>query len=204
MEILEFLEKSGKLVIPLIACSIIATTVILERSAYWLGIWWRRDRGVRKRMISGESRVDPRQDRIATILKYYLEHPEDPSRARDEAARLDSESQAFMKVLHWISTLSTSIGLLGTVIGVSMSLKDLGDQEKLVVGLSVALNTTILGLIIYLVSYSFTTLFSAQASHLRREVRDLLEEGRRAARHRDARPAREDSHAPLTQALSQT
>jgi len=180
MDIPKFLSDSGVLVTPLLACSVIGATIVLERLFYWLRQWLARDDETRRYLATGDTRIVQTKDPVARVLRNFLEHPDDPTHAEVAATRLIRESQSHLKTLNWIATLSTSLGLLGTVIGVSMSLQDLDDPAKLTAGLSVALNTTILGLMIYLVTYSFATFFAARSAHLATTLRELLIETERA------------------------
>jgi biopolymer transport protein ExbB len=167
MTLMKFLEDSGVLVIPLLACSVIALTVVLERFFYWLILWSRRNESIRRRILSGDTRLSRCRDRVAEVLKEYVDHPDDASVARVEAERLMRESRRYLKVLSWVATLSTSLGLLGTVVGVSMALKDLDDPAKLTPALAIALNTTIIGLVIY-----------PRHLHLRELLSELLAQAR--------------------------
>lgn len=189
MTLVKFLEDSGALIVPLLACSIIALTVVLERFFYWGLFWLRKDEGTRRRILSGDTRLGRSRDRVAEILKEAMEHPEDASIAKVEAERLMRESRRYLRVLNWIATLSTSLGLLGTVVGVSMALKDLDDPSKLTPALAIALNTTIIGLVIYLVTYTFASFFQSRSQRLGVEVKELLSEAKRALKaRRKSRP----------------
>lgn len=200
MNLEKFLTDSGILVVPLIGCSIISLTVILERLWFWVRFQAARSEATRRRVLSGDTRLGESRDRVARVLKEYMDRPEDSSVARSEAERLVRDSMAHLKILHWIATLSTSLGLLGTVVGVSLTLKDLQNQEKLVAGLSVALNTTIIGLVIYLFTYSFVTWFSSRSTALKVELKELLGEARRSAWRDRPRPASGRRPAPVVAA----
>jgi biopolymer transport protein ExbB len=181
MNIVEFLKASGVLVVPLLACSVIAMTIILERFFYWVLFWWRRDWKTRQRMMLGDTHISRSSDRVAEVLRAVVTHPNEPSVANVEAERVMRESRRFLKVINWVATLSTSLGLLGTVVGVSLALKDLNDPTKLTPALAVALNTTILGLIIYLITYSFASWFGSRSNKLGAELKELMIETRRYA-----------------------
>ncbi|MDF1665626.1 MAG: MotA/TolQ/ExbB proton channel family protein [Planctomycetota bacterium] len=184
MEIVEFLKASGVLVIPLLACSVIAMTIILERFFYWLIFWWRVDLKGRQRIMLGDTHLTRSSDRVAEVLRAVVCHPNEPSIANVEAERVMRDSRRFLKVINWVATLSTSLGLLGTVVGVSMALKDLNDPSKLTPALAVALNTTIIGLVIYLVTYTFASLFTSRSNKLGSELKELMIETRRYAMDR--------------------
>lgn len=194
MDLFEFLKASGMLVIPLVVCSVISMTFILERFFYWGLFWIRKDEDARRRILTGtDTRLGRCRDRVAEVLKVYMDRPNDPAIAKIEAERLMRESRAYLKVLTWIANLSTSLGLLGTVVGVSMSLKHLDDPAKLTAGLSVALNTTIIGLVIYLITYTFLTWFTSRSTKLSQELKELLTEAKRsieARRQRVGSPGR--------------
>jgi biopolymer transport protein ExbB len=181
MDIVAFLKASGVLVIPLLACSVIAMTFILERSFYWILVWWRKDWKARQHIMLGDTHLSRSPDRVAEVLRAVVTHPHEPSIANVEAERVLRESRRFLKVINWVATLSTSLGLLGTVVGVSLALKDLNDPSKLTPALAVALNTTILGLVIYLVTYSFASWFSSRSNKYGAELKELMIETRRYA-----------------------
>jgi len=180
MDIPKFLSDSGILVVPLLACSLIGGTVVLERLYFWTLQWFRMDEETRRYLASGDTRIVQTKDPVARVLRGLLERPGEPSLAQASANRLIRDSRSNLRVLNWVATLSTSLGLLGTVIGVSMSLKDLDDPAKLTAGLSVALNTTIIGLVIYLVTFSFATLFAARSAKLAAVLKELLDETARS------------------------
>lgn len=182
MTVPDFYKDLGQLGPFLAACSIISVMFVLERFFFWLLFWWRKDEATRRRILSGDTRLGQCKDRVAMVLKELMDRPEEPGIAKAEAERLLVDSRSHLKILNWVATLSTSLGLLGTVVGVSGALQYLSEPAKLTDNLRIALFTTITGLIIYLITYTFQALYTARSQKLRVELKELLGEAQRAAR----------------------
>ncbi len=153
---------------PLVLCSLIVATVVLERTLFWLTLERYRRRKLMDQILtlaeSGrweEIREQTRatKDHVIRILVVGILH-----RDYDMAKAMDAESEMllqrmhrFMPVLDTMITVAPLLGILGTVLGIISSFEMLGSEgiadPKLVTsGIAQALLTTAGGLIISIVA----------------------------------------------------
>ena len=152
---------------PLVLCSVIALTVILERAAFYA-----RHKGLSGQDLSRFEHTPTRQDALSELVRLknrhglvgraagtLLQHSDDPRALRDEvtALQLQRGAMLFRKRLSAIATiagLAPILGLLGTIVGLMRAFRDIGDtagpvEPALVAdGLWIALSTTATGLVI--------------------------------------------------------
>ncbi|MBX3470959.1 MAG: MotA/TolQ/ExbB proton channel family protein [Planctomycetes bacterium] len=170
--------------IPILGVSVVGTTFVLERAWFWFVLWLRRDLRLRRRLLRGE--VPPpgtrTSDPHALVLVDLAVHPSDPDLAVDRARMLVRDSRAHLKVLAICSGLGSALGLFGTVVGMSDSFRGVGLENPgaIVTGLQTALNTTVLGLIVYLTAYVAHALFAQMSTNLSQDLEEDLNEARRA------------------------
>jgi biopolymer transport protein ExbB len=157
--ILAMLAKGGPVIVPLVACSVVAVAVVLERAWAWRGLGRSRDaEAVLARAAVGkwddacqlgESSRSP----VARVLAAGIRHRNPAATlameaaARTEAARL----KRFLPVLDTIITLSPLLGLLGTVTGMIsafgvMGQSGLNSPNAITGGVGEALIATAVGL----------------------------------------------------------
>jgi biopolymer transport protein ExbB len=161
---LEFLQDAGPLVYPLALCSILASTITIERM-----VALRRSRVLPREIIEVVKAIRPGRDLslaidvcqrnpgvFADIVRAGLEHASEPWEVIRDAL-LDAGRQKTTQLerhLVWLSTIAQAaplLGLLGTVLGMikmfaSISLSGLGDPNALSAGISEAMATTAIGL----------------------------------------------------------
>jgi biopolymer transport protein ExbB len=162
--VFELLKAGGILMVPILACSIIALAIILERfytlrpsriapqqtiNELWRWIKKKELNGRKLKALQGSSPLG----RILAgglmnakhgreIMKESIEH---------EASQVIHELERFLNPLGTIATITPLLGLLGTVIGMikvfaEIQLAGVGNAGNLAGGISEALITTASGL----------------------------------------------------------
>lgn len=160
--------KGGPIMYPLLICSIIALTVIIERAIFWVGEDHRRDQTLVNEALSlaetGDweavrTRVGDSKDFIIRILVAGILHREfSMSKAMETAASDELERMGqHLPILDTIITVSPLLGIFGTVIGIIISFKFLGsagieEPQAVTAGIAQALITTASGLGIAILS----------------------------------------------------
>ena len=160
--------KGGPIMYPLLICSIIALTVIIERTIFWIGEDYRRDQALVNEVLSlaerGDwetvrARIGNSKDFIIRILVAGILHREfSIAKAMETAAsdELDRMRQ-YLPILDTIITVSPLLGIFGTVIGIILSFEMLGsagieEPQAVTAGIAQALITTASGLGIAILS----------------------------------------------------
>ena len=160
--------KGGPIMYPLLICSIIALTVIIERTIFWIGEDHRRNQALVNGILSlaerGDweavrARIGDSKDFIIRILVAGILHKDfSMSKAMETAAsdELDRMRQ-YLPILDTIITVSPLLGIFGTVIGIIISFKFLGsagieEPQAVTAGIAQALITTASGLGIAILS----------------------------------------------------
>lgn len=181
---LEIIKSGGWLMIPLIACSIIAISIIAER--FWslqtkriapseliTQIWqWLRFKQVDDHHIKSLQENSPlgqilaagliNRDRSREIIKESIE---------DIGRHVTSSLERNLNTLGTIAAISPLLGLLGTVFGMIkvfavITTEGVGNPETLASGISVALITTATGLIVAIPSLIFYRYFRGKINLL--------------------------------------
>lgn len=164
----KILESGGILMWPLLLCSIISSTVIIERFFFWIGVGMKKNRklveelfdlcaeenweGVQKAATGSKSYV------ARILLSGVLHRKYSPIKAMELAAADEIFAmQRFMNILDTIITIAPLLGILGTVVGIIESFDMLGasgiDHPKAVTGgIAKALITTAAGLAIAIIT----------------------------------------------------
>jgi biopolymer transport protein ExbB len=186
--IYKFLVDGGFWMFPILGVSVVALMFTLERTWFWASLWLRRDVRLRRRLMRGEPLAPGTRtnDPHAMVLLDLATHPTDPDLALDRARMLVRDSKTHLKVLNISSSLGSSLGLFGTVVGMSESFGGVGlsNPGAIVTGLQTALNTTVLGLIVYLLAYVAHSTFSQMSTNLMQDLEEDLNETRRAVEAR--------------------
>jgi biopolymer transport protein ExbB len=188
--IYKFMVEGGPWMLPIVGVSVIALTFALERAWFWVAMWLRRDLRLRRRLVRGEVPAPGTRSRdpYALVLLDLVTHP-DPQLAVDRARMLVRDSKAHLKVLMHCAGLGSSLGLFGTVVGMAQSFGAVGlnNPGAIISGLKTALNTTVLGLIVYLVAYVAHAFFAQWSANLMQDLEEDLNEAKRAqeARRRE-------------------
>ncbi|GIW70624.1 MAG: hypothetical protein KatS3mg102_0166 [Planctomycetota bacterium] len=161
-----FVVEGGWAMVPILACSVVALALLLERTWYWLELWWHRDpelaAALERLEAVDRARAARSRDPVCRVLLAARERPDDLAPAAQLAERLLENSRATLPLLHVIGGVASTLGLFGTVLGVSLAFEHTiatGRLSELAGSLSVALNTTMLGLIVYVPCYLGGSLF---------------------------------------------
>ncbi|MCA9729296.1 MAG: MotA/TolQ/ExbB proton channel family protein [Candidatus Eisenbacteria bacterium] len=200
MPFVQFVENTGPLFYPLALCSLLASTVTIERI-----FALRRSRVLPREIVEVVGAVHPGRDLslaievcrrnpgiFADVIRLGLEQSQEPWEVvRDSLMDAGRQKTPLLeRHLVWLQTIAQAaplLGLLGTVLGMmrmfqSISVSGLGDPQALSSGISEAMITTALGLAIgipTLVAYNVLSAKSetligemeAHASHLVQQLR---------------------------------
>ncbi|WP_404362069.1 MotA/TolQ/ExbB proton channel family protein [Marinobacter sp.] len=160
----ELLKAGGIIMVPIVACSILALAIILER--FWTlrvsrvapattinELWrWIKKKELNSRKLKALQASSPMGRVLAAglinakhgreIMKESIEH---------EATQVIHDLERFLNPLGTVATITPLLGLLGTVIGMikvfaEIQLAGVGDAGNLAGGISEALMTTAAGL----------------------------------------------------------
>lgn len=189
----ELLERGGPALCVLIALSVIAWGVVLERACFW--IWralWRDRRGVAeavehvrgRRFDAALARLDRlRRIPVARVLLEGVAHRGAEAAGRLEAAAI-REHQAMMRntgILDTVIAAAPLVGILGTVIGIIRSFQAFGGADgavppphRVIGGVSEALITTGAGLVVALVALVCVAAFRGFADRATTEVEQTV------------------------------
>lgn len=165
---LDYFYQGGPIMYPLLLCSIISLTLIIERGIFWIREAKNRDKQLlddlmtlvekndftEAKRIAGDTR-----DFVIRVMVCGMVHREFSLRdalemsADEEIARM----RRYLPVLDTMITLSPLLGILGTVTGIIYSFHMLGTvgaehPAMITEGISQALVTTAFGLIIAIFS----------------------------------------------------
>ncbi len=160
--------KGGPVMYPLLLCSIISLTVIIERTFFWIGVRMHLNEpllhevldlcrqgdwdAIRMKVAGSKNYV------IRVLINGILHREYSPEKAMESAAAEEiSRMRRFMGVLDTMITVAPLLGILGTVIGIIESfdmLASVGIEHPRAVtgGIAQALITTASGLCIAIVT----------------------------------------------------
>jgi biopolymer transport protein ExbB len=180
----QFIAEGGRWMYPILAVSVVGLMFILERAWFWLSLWMRQDLRLRRRILGGTTPPpgtrtrDPRAEVLMTLVTF----PGDGDLALERAKMLVRDSKAHLKVLAISAGIGSALGLFGTVVGMSQSFRGVGlsNPGAIVNGLHSALNTTVLGLVVYIVCYAAHAFFAQQSVNLSQDLEEDLNQARRA------------------------
>jgi biopolymer transport protein ExbB len=147
---------------PLLLCSIIALTVVIERFFFWIREDMRRDQSLVERVLAlcqdgdwqgVKSAVSGSKDFVISILVSGILHREfSMTKAMESAAAEKVKAMRhYMPVLDTMITVAPLLGIFGTVLGIISSFELLGSSgiqhpEAVTSGIAQALITTAAGL----------------------------------------------------------
>lgn len=181
---LEFFQAGGPLMWPLLLCSIVSLSVILERFWFWSHLDLDRNGQAAERFLKetlqGNARI-PHQEQQGVIGKMLISGMacSKASCAKAmEVVALDalSKMRKGMPMLDTIITIAPMLGIIGTVVGIIASFDMLGqagvdDPKAVVSGIAQALITTAAGLSISVVTVFPFNYFNSRIEH----AQDLME-----------------------------
>lgn len=165
---LEYFFKGGPIMYPLLLCSLISLTIIIERIMFWIKEEKSRDRKLLDELMSliekGQFEEAKKitlntRDFIIRVMVCGAVHRDFSLRdalqmsADEEIARM----KRYLPVLDTMITLSPLLGILGTVTGIIYSFNMLGTvgaehPQMITIGIAQALITTAFGLTIAIFS----------------------------------------------------
>lgn len=153
---------------PLLACSIIALTVIIERSLFWVIEGMRGNRALVDRILQlcqkgdwdgVKEKVAESKDFVTRVLVTGILHRDfSMTKAMESAAAEEiKRMRRYMAVLDTMITVAPLLGIFGTVLGIIMSFELLGASgiehpQAVTAGIAQALITTASGLGIAILS----------------------------------------------------
>jgi len=183
LELIDILIKGGPVMVPLLACSIIALTVVIERFLFWRRI---SDRQKSEEMLhlveqddlSRASELSRSADSpITRVLASGLAHQASSlTKAMEVAAQKEtSVLKQRLTILDTIITLAPLLGLLGTVTGMIgsfgiMSQVGIGQPHAVTGGVAEALIATATGLLIAILTLVPYNYFSRRAERELEEI----------------------------------
>ena len=158
----QFFKSGGPVMYPLLVCSIIVLTVVIERTIFWVKINMQRKRPLVDEILelcrSGDwegVRIKTMgcKDYVIRILVGGILHREFSMLKAMEAAAADQvqRMQRYMGVLDTMITVAPLMGIFGTVTGIITSFEMLGaagidHPQAVTAGVAQALITTAAGL----------------------------------------------------------
>ncbi len=168
----------GFLMYPLLLCSVIALTLIIERSIFWAASGIDRDRPLMDRVLELSAEENWEEIRKTTqgsknsvvrvLISGILHRDYSPVKAMESAAADEIfKMRRFMGALDTIITIAPLLGILGTVVGIIESFDMLGasgieDPMAVTGGIAKALITTASGLTIAIVTVFPYNFFNAR------------------------------------------
>jgi biopolymer transport protein ExbB len=168
----------GFLMYPLLLCSVIALTLIIERSIFWAASGIDRDRPLMDRVLALSAEENWEEIRKTTrgsknsvvrvLISGILHRDYSPVKAMESAAADEIyKMRRFMGALDTIITIAPLLGILGTVVGIIESFDMLGasgieDPMAVTGGIAKALITTASGLTIAIVTVFPYNFFNAR------------------------------------------
>ena len=161
-------DKGGPVMYPLLACSIIALAVVIDRAIFWFKIGFQRKPSLVDEVLELSRQGDwesirkktfNTKDYIIKILVSGILHKEFSMIKAMEAAAADEikHMRRFMSVLDTMITVAPLLGIFGTVLGIITSFEVLGSAgiehpQMVTGGIAQALITTAAGLGIAILS----------------------------------------------------
>ena len=167
----EIIAKGGIVMAPLMLCSIISITIIIERAIFWIKqkqginptqLLQMAEEGKFDEIIKGGK--DSGSSSAWVILSGIMHYNTSPSLAMEAAAMHEiARMKKYLPAMDTIITLAPLLGLLGTIIGMIqsfdiMSVAGIGQPHAVTGGVAEALIATAFGItvaIITLVPYNY-------------------------------------------------
>lgn len=159
---LEIFLNGGPVMYPLLACSIIVLTVIIERIFFWINLDKNRNQPLLNEVLelcrqgdweAVKEKTIGSKDYIIEILIIGILHREfSMIKAMESAAAEEIKlMRRYMNILDTMITVAPLLGIFGTVIGIILSFEVLGSSgienpEAVTAGIAQALITTATGL----------------------------------------------------------
>lgn len=174
----QFFYNGGPVMYPLLACSLVVMTVIIERSIFWAKIELERNRSLVDEVLelcrcgdwdSVRKKTMGCKDFVVRIMVSGILHRDFSLLKAMEAAAADEvqRMRRFMGVLDTMITVAPLLGIFGTVLGIITSFEMLGsggieNPRAVTAGVAQALITTATGLGIAILSVFPYNYFNAK------------------------------------------
>ena len=183
--VVQFFEKGGPVMWPLLACALVAVAVVGERIFWWLREGSRRDPKTLEQVLIALENGDvaaakqasaDSADPVLRMIHRGLGHAHSSLEgALQLGAGVELERAGrFLTVMDTLVTLAPLLGLLGTVTGLMGAFLQVGDAELSVVavtgGIGEALIATACGLGIAIVALIPLNLFNRKVARLQYEL----------------------------------
>lgn len=166
---LKLITEGGPLMYPLVLCSLISLTLIIERAIFWTRINSRKDKGLLHEIIKQAQKGDfekvktlseGSEDYVINIIRKSVSNGNGaPVGKTLEIGAYEEVNgmKKYMAALDTIITLAPLLGIAGTVVGIIISFNILGgsiteNPKAITGGIAQALITTAAGLIIAIVT----------------------------------------------------
>jgi len=204
---LEIVLAGGWLMLPILACSVIAAAIIIERFVNLrrkrvlpAGVLervrqWAAQRELDRKHIEQLQRSSPLGRVLAAaIVNRRREREVIKDAVQDTGRHVVHQLERFLNTLGTIAGITPLLGLLGTVIGMievfsAIMIHGVGDPNQLAGGISQALITTAAGLTVAIPSYFFYRYFRglvrAYVVEMEQQAIELLQ----TIEHKRSRPA---------------
>lgn len=195
-----YLKEAGLVwMMPIVFLSFCALALCLERGWYWFlqYLHSRKRSRILEKIFEVPLHVGKvlqacaaTRDIVALTLREFLLHYENVAleiaerKTRQFAESKVAESRRFLDILSLIASLSGTLGLAGTVVGISITFKSMAqDNSKgIALSLATALYTTVAGIALFLLSYICWFLLQKSSEKLENELelniqklKDILE-----------------------------
>jgi len=186
--------SGGPVMWPLLLCSFIALTVVIERAMFWRKLDKNRDRTLMDEILTisengnwedVRDKSSPSKDHIIRILVVGILHRDyDMGRAMEaEAESMVQRMQGSMTVLDTLITIAPLLGIFGTVVGIinsfeMLAIETIADPKLVTAGIAQALLTTASGLgiaIVVVIPYNYFNARIAKAIHTMEKYATSLE-----------------------------
>jgi biopolymer transport protein ExbB len=164
----DLFDKGGPVMYPLLACSVMALAVVIDRAIFWVRLSLRRNQGLVNEVLELSQKADweairqktaGNRDFIVKILINGILHRDFSMIKAMEAAAAEEvkRMRRFMGVLDTMITVAPLLGIFGTVLGIISSFEILGaagieHPREVTAGIAQALITTASGLGIAILS----------------------------------------------------
>jgi len=183
---LELFKNGGPVMYPLLLCSIVSLTVIIERTFFWIGVGMRRNQGLVNEVLELCREGDWEAVRlkssgsknyvIKVLVSGILHREYSLIKAMESAAAEEiGGMRRFMGVLDTMITVAPLLGIFGTVLGIIESFDMLGSMgiehpRAVTGGIAQALITTATGLGIAIISVFPYNYFNSRIEHAARII----------------------------------
>ena len=187
-------QSGGPVMWPLLACSIITLTVMLERLFFWIDLERNRDRVLMDEVLeiarygdweTIKEKTTGCRDHVIRMLAVGILHRKfSLSKAMEAEAEVTlKRMRRFMTVLDTMITVAPLLGIFGTVLGIITSFNLLGssgieDPKAVTAGIAQALITTATGLgiaILAVFPYNYFNTRVEAAAHVMEKYATNLE-----------------------------